>query len=462
MLDSIDTGGVNIQKIYEEWGLYKKEDLPQVNPQLYKWLAIINDKSSNNIVPTTAENVNKNSSSQSDIKQRQLEIIKQTNPMWDDYHTGIRSVTFAAPVLLNGNIANVAVCVVYGKGKVHSLRVLTPEGKTFELVKIKKVGQTKVNSLKLKGSTSHSNYGYSIPNSNENVNKNSKNVDEQTNTVDDNDLQFSSNAVNPIDTYTETQYNNFGWVRANNVLTAAEYSTLLSRYADYKHNKDNYPTTRFGEAIIYSFDYPDVIMYVKGTIRSPEITKILKIDKSLPIVTQETIQKEILFNERYKVPLPYENVPIVFGEKSIALNKKRDFPSFQEYKRKRKGSISTENDIANRDKQDGTGSIRKNSDNSLEYSLPDRDSAEALLDRLQNGEITKDEYLDIVSKTKQENPVTIAQMKKEEANTTPELREPKRVGTGDKESKLYGSLLESQIITDEVKTEIANKLADKI
>lgn len=29
---------------------YQKEDLSQVNPQLYKWLAIINDKSSNNSI----------------------------------------------------------------------------------------------------------------------------------------------------------------------------------------------------------------------------------------------------------------------------------------------------------------------------------------------------------------------------------------------------------------------------
>ena len=27
-----------------------------------------------------------------DVKQKQLEIIQTTNPMWDDYHTGIRSV----------------------------------------------------------------------------------------------------------------------------------------------------------------------------------------------------------------------------------------------------------------------------------------------------------------------------------------------------------------------------------
>ena len=42
-----------------------------------------------------------------------------------------------------------------------------------------------------------------------------------------------------LESYTETQYNNFGWVRYNNVLSATEYNTLLSRYADYKYNKDN-------------------------------------------------------------------------------------------------------------------------------------------------------------------------------------------------------------------------------
>ncbi|MBR5223244.1 MAG: hypothetical protein IKV81_03670 [Clostridia bacterium] len=52
------------------------------------------------------------------------------------------SVTFAAPVVLNKQIGNVAVCVMYGKGQVHSLRVLTPEGKTFELLKIEDTEST--------------------------------------------------------------------------------------------------------------------------------------------------------------------------------------------------------------------------------------------------------------------------------------------------------------------------------
>ena len=38
--------------------LHKKEDLSQVNPQLYEWLAIVNDKSSNNSIPDSSEKVN--------------------------------------------------------------------------------------------------------------------------------------------------------------------------------------------------------------------------------------------------------------------------------------------------------------------------------------------------------------------------------------------------------------------
>ena len=40
---------------------YKKEDLPQVNPQLYAWLAIINDKSPNATVPQNGTGVNTHS-----------------------------------------------------------------------------------------------------------------------------------------------------------------------------------------------------------------------------------------------------------------------------------------------------------------------------------------------------------------------------------------------------------------
>ena len=97
-------------------------------------------------------------------------------------------------------------------------------------------------------------------------------------------------------------------------------------------------------------------MYVKGAIRSPQITKVLTIDSELPLITQGTIQKEILSNERKQLLFPYENVTDLFGEGCFAINKKRDFSSFQEYKRRRKREFSGEDNPYYRNKQNGTRS----------------------------------------------------------------------------------------------------------
>lgn len=50
---------------------------------------------------------------------------------------GTVSVTLAAPVILNEQRVNVAVCIKFSKGRVHSVRVLTPDNKNVELLKTK-------------------------------------------------------------------------------------------------------------------------------------------------------------------------------------------------------------------------------------------------------------------------------------------------------------------------------------
>ncbi len=101
---------------------------------------------------------------------------------------GSVSVTFAAPVQINGEVGNVAVSVLYGKGRVHSLRVLTPEGKTFELIKIKKEeATTAVRSLKTAGNPHITSSEFSIPQTDSNV---KENVDE--------DLSFSIPAADSL------------------------------------------------------------------------------------------------------------------------------------------------------------------------------------------------------------------------------------------------------------------------
>ena len=58
--------------------------------------SLLKKSTSNGSISNSSENVNNNSLRDpafiSDRKQRQFEIIQKTNPMWDSYHTGIRTV----------------------------------------------------------------------------------------------------------------------------------------------------------------------------------------------------------------------------------------------------------------------------------------------------------------------------------------------------------------------------------
>lgn len=154
-----------------------------------------------------------------------------------------------------------------------------------------------------------------------------------------------------VEVYTEEQYNNFGWVRANDVLTAAEHTTLLSRYADFKHNKDKYPVTRFGEAVIHSTECPDVLMYVKGKIRSPKITKIVRIVDDNSYVRSMIIE-EVLKLEREQTVSPLSFIRDIYGEEIFSVNRQRDNASFQEFQRRRERSVSSKNNTLGREEQD--------------------------------------------------------------------------------------------------------------
>ena len=62
----------------------------------------------------------------------------------------------------------------------------------------------------------------------------------------------------------------------------------------------------------------------------------------------------------------------------------------------------------------------------------------------------------MLSRTKPPNPVEIANMKEEEANTTPKLKRRRGENKWDKESKFYKSLMGSSIFDDTFKQEAAD------
>ena len=103
------------------------------------------------------------------------------------------------------------------------------------------------------------------------------------------DIRYSKrkeNSTDPLYIYTEKEYNDYGWARGNEFLSAGENANYRAKFALLKSKQARFPKTQNGEYMIavsdiydYSLDgVENVIVYAKGTIDSPIITKVLRID----------------------------------------------------------------------------------------------------------------------------------------------------------------------------------------
>ncbi len=88
-----------------------------------------------------------------------------------------------------------------------------------------------------------------------------------------------------IANYTEKQYNDFGWARANGVLSAGQNKDYTSKFADAVNGRGKFQKTKNGEFMIpvsnvgTAFEgVNNTIVYAKGTIDNPIITRVLHID----------------------------------------------------------------------------------------------------------------------------------------------------------------------------------------
>lgn len=174
-----------------------------------------------------------------------------------------------------------------------------------------------------------------------------------------------------IENYTETQYNNFGWIRANDVISAAEYNALMSNYTGHKHKDDSFPITRFSETVVHSFQHPDILMYVKGNIRSPQITKVVCIDAE-DSKTVLKIKENIFKNERAQIFQPYSFIRDYYGDEILIIDRKRDYASFQEYRAEQeRGNGEKANTYGGAEQNRGRSSTENTRNDELNFSLPE-------------------------------------------------------------------------------------------
>lgn len=93
------------------------------------------------------------------------------------------------------------------------------------------------------------------------------------------ELDFSAEEMSDED------YRNFGWVRDNDVISAGYWKTFTTNFAQAVTKLGKYPKSKFGEFMIEVYDFDledrlqisDIIVFAKGTIKSPVVTKIIQI-----------------------------------------------------------------------------------------------------------------------------------------------------------------------------------------
>jgi hypothetical protein len=92
-----------------------------------------------------------------------------------------------------------------------------------------------------------------------------------------NDIRYS---FGDLDGYTEEQYNAFGWVRANDIMTAAEYADFRGRLGEMQTGFQ-FPKDVNGNSIIAvgkANKIQNVLVFVGGTFNKPVIQKVMRIN----------------------------------------------------------------------------------------------------------------------------------------------------------------------------------------
>ena len=264
---------------------------------------------------------------------------------WDKYKTYF---TFDGKTIFEGEI---------------SIKLLERGDLFYDMTKIKDTS-----TARTAGTATGSNSASDGDVSTNSIRDNTENVKRNGQKSDNPDIRYSLSAV---DDYTEKQYNDYGWVRVNDVLSDREYADFNRKInnlsAEIRRGK-----TASGEYIIpvndmkgERFGVDNVLVFAKGTYQNPKITKVIRIDFEDKIYNNETnltILREYIYEQERQDNEYASIIEDVYPQAIISRYTKENIPSYQEskieWRRRGSGSESGGIDGFDREIQDGRGDSR--------------------------------------------------------------------------------------------------------
>lgn len=146
----------------------------------------------------------------------------------------------------------------------------------------------------------------------------------EKNTTDEGDVKEQTRStINGIVEYTPKEYNDFGWVAVNKVLTGKEFKKLYSQFANIKLNKNYNYKNKLGEYVILvgdKYDSIDHIVYIKGTNKHLVIRQIVGFIETISDEDRKTIAKDVLNDEYGKYFTDAFEIAEAYARKNVSLN----------------------------------------------------------------------------------------------------------------------------------------------
>ena len=188
-----------------------------------------------------------------------------------------------------------------------------------------------------------------------------------------------------IDTYTTKQYNDFGWVAVNNVLTGKELKKLYSQFAKVKLNKEYNFKNKLGEYLLpvgNRYGSIDKIVYIKGTNKHPIIRQVVVIKNPYREYAEKIVEEVMDYEATGLYYDAFEIYESYAGEEIFDVHKALDYPSYSELKKGARGQDGRGTYGGNRERNDGaslsetrTREVRGN-DGEVSYSDIDSEGNE--------------------------------------------------------------------------------------
>ncbi len=182
-------------------------------------------------------------------------------------------------------------------------------------------------------------------------------------------------ALQDLDKYSQKEYNDWGWVRVNDVLTETEYTHLMDQFAREEKLGDQYLKTPEGERLILVGNTPanyDHLVFIKGTYRHPIITRVVGVWSDFDrLVRGHYLEGARLYAEE-KGAAGLSTLEDHAGKELFARYTREDYRTYRELRRGRNREREQESGRNHQTQQDGGRSIGEDSPTAGDRDIDER------------------------------------------------------------------------------------------